>query len=124
MDELPELVTRARARLEQQALYPEPLREDACVVVWPWFFRLPHLRRYSAYAFIRRIALRASVDELIASRGRGWLEDLLVHELCHVWQHQHHPVRMFVALIRYRYDENPFELEARAAAAYLGAVGR
>jgi hypothetical protein len=103
-------------RLERQALYPKPLRRRVPVVVWPWFFRVPPYRRYVAYELAGLIVLSDSPEALIERRGEQWLEDLLVHELCHVWQMQNHPVRMTLALARYRYDENPFEREARAAA--------
>lgn len=111
-----EIVARARLRLEGQRLYPRPLRKQVPVVVWPWFFQLPPFRRYVAYELAGLIVLSATPDELIDRRGERWLENLLVHELCHVWQLQHHPVRMSAALLRYRYDENPFEREARQAA--------
>jgi hypothetical protein len=110
------LLARARAQLERQELYPRPLRADATVVVWPWFFRIPWYRRYVAYTLVRRIVLSAAPDELIARRGERWFVSLLVHELCHVWQVQHHPIATAFAHVRYRYRENPFELEARAAA--------
>jgi hypothetical protein len=84
--------------------------------VWPWFFRIPWYRRYVAYTLVRRIVLSAAPDELIARRGERWFVSLLVHELCHVWQVQHHPIATAFAHVRYRYRENPFELEARAAA--------
>ncbi len=52
----------------------------------------------------------------MARNGQDRLEGLLVHELCHVWQFQHHPIHMTYALLRYRYQENPYEQEARRAA--------
>jgi hypothetical protein len=117
---LAELLARARRRLEAQALYPKPLRKRVPVVVWPWFFRLPPYRRYVAYELAGVIVLSAPPEDLVARRGERWLEDLLVHELCHVWQFQHHPVRMTLALLRHPYDRNPYELEARAAARAAG----
>ena len=111
------VVARARRRLEALALYPKPLRRDVRVVVWPWFFRFLWFRRYVAYALIRTVVLRETPAEYAARRGEQKLEDLLVHELCHVWQTQHHPIRTALALARYRYRENPFEQEARRAAA-------
>jgi hypothetical protein len=41
-------------------------------------------------------------------------DDLLTHELCHVWQMQHKPVRMPLSYLR-GYTHNPHELEARRA---------
>ncbi len=126
---LPELLARARGRLERLALYPRPLRDDVVVVVWRWFFRIPWYRRYVAYTLVRRVVLSAPPGELIARRGERWLEDLLVHELCHVWQVQHHRFRTALAHLRYRYRDNPYEIEARAAAtapaeATRGSAGR
>jgi len=111
------VLERARRRLDALALYPKPLRRDVRVVVWPWFFRFLWFRRYVAYALIKTIVLRETPGQYVARRGEKSLEDLLVHELCHVWQTQHHPVKTAFALARYRYRENPFEQEARRAAA-------
>ncbi|MFL5851316.1 MAG: hypothetical protein ACJ77G_02365, partial [Solirubrobacteraceae bacterium] len=47
--------------------------------------------------------------------GAGSSEDLLCHELCHVWQMQHHPVRMPLSFVRHGYEGNAYELEARRA---------
>jgi hypothetical protein len=49
---------------------------------------------------------------------RGTLLKLLVaHELCHVWQMQHRPVRMPLSYLLVGYDRNPYEEEARRCAA-------
>jgi hypothetical protein len=98
----------AKARLDRLDFYRRPVQLDR-VRVWtvPWFFRLPKLRRYDGYALRRTILLR----HLLA----GTSEDLLTHELCHIWQQQHHPWRVFWAWLTKPYDENPFELEARRA---------
>ena len=90
-------------------LYPEPVRiERVRVVVSPFFFRLPGLRRYRGYALWRTIVLRESV------RGAA-SDDLLTHELCHIWQMEQRPMAAMVAWLSYGYRENPFELEARRA---------
>jgi hypothetical protein len=115
--DLEAVLAAARRRLEPLALYPEPLRSDVRAVVWPWLFRVPGFRRYAAYAFIRRIAVKETPEVYVARNGRDRLERLLVHELCHIWQFQHHPVHTTLALLRYRYKNNPYELEARRAAA-------
>jgi hypothetical protein len=112
-----EVLAAARRRLEALALYPRPLRRDVRVVVWPWFFRFLWFRRYVAYALIRTIVLKEMPAEYVARRGARRFEDLLVHELCHIWQTQHHPIRSALALLRYSYRDNPFEQEARRAAA-------
>jgi Domain of unknown function (DUF4157) len=76
--------------------------------VAPWFFRLPKLKRYDGYALKRTILLRHSP-------GAGASEDLITHELCHVWQQQHERWRVVWAWATKRYEENPYELEARRA---------
>ena len=101
---------RARARLEPLQLYPRPIRRDARVVVLPVFFRLPRLRRYSGYALVRTILLRHPP-------GRGASDDLVTHELCHIWQMQHRPIHMVWTYLTTRYGDNPYEREARWAVA-------
>jgi hypothetical protein len=56
---------------------------------------------------------------LILLRGRRLMadEDLICHELCHVWQMQHRPVRMPLSYLKLGYARNPYEAEARRAAA-------
>jgi hypothetical protein len=41
-------------------------------------------------------------------------DDLVTHELCHVWQMQHRPLRMPLSYLR-GYASNRYELEARGA---------
>ena len=55
--------------------------------VAPWFFRLPPFRRFDGYAAHDTILLREPPGPDAAS------DDLVTHELCHVWQMQHHPVQ-------------------------------
>jgi hypothetical protein len=99
-------LARAKARLDRLSLYPAPVRIDGVrVVVAPWFFRLPLLRRYHGYCLIRTILVRRDDPS----------DDLVTHELVHVWQQQHHPLRMPLSYLRHRYRSNPYELEARAA---------
>ena len=75
------------------------------MIVFPLFFRLPGFRRYSGYALWRTILLRRSQAS----------DDLLTHELCHLWQMQHRPLAVLWAWARHRYANNPFEREARRA---------
>jgi hypothetical protein len=99
-------LARAKARLDRLSLYPEPVSLDGVrVIVSPTFFRLPGFRRYRGYAFWRTIVVR----DANAS------DDLLTHELCHVWQAQQRPLAQLLAWVRYPYWQNPFEREARAA---------
>ena len=75
------------------------------VVVAPWFFRLPGFRRFTAYALWRTILLRSpDVDD-----------DLVTHELCHVWQGQQRRWHVLFTYARTCYARNPYEAEARRA---------
>jgi len=75
------------------------------VIAAPWFFRLPWLRRFDGYA----------LHETILLRDGDASEDLLVHELCHVWQMQHRAVRMPLSYFLSGYWDSPYERQARAA---------
>jgi hypothetical protein len=100
-------LVRAQARLGPLALYPRPVRiAGVHLLAAPWLFRLPWLRRFDGYATHRVILVRARVlmDD----------EDLVTHELCHVWQMQHRPLRMPLSYLR-GYAANRYELEARGA---------
>ena len=102
---------RARARLDRLDLYPRPVRTGGVrILVAPWLFRMPRLRRYDGYALPWTILLRHAPR-------RGASDDLVTHELCHLWQMQHRPLRLFWAWLSKRYEENPYELEASRAVA-------
>jgi hypothetical protein len=102
---------RARARLDRLDLYPHPVRiAQVRVVHLPALFRLPWLRRFDGYATHRVIFLRRPI-------AGGEQDDLVTHELCHVWQMQHRPVAMPLSYALRGYDRNPYEAEARRAAA-------
>ena len=97
---------RAKARLDLLDCYPEPVRLDGVrVTVAPRFFRLPGFRRHDGYALSRTILLRRAEAS----------DNLLTHELCHVWQMQHRPLAVSLAWLLYPYRSNPFEREARRA---------
>jgi hypothetical protein len=97
-------------------LYPRPVDlRGVRVLVVPWFFRLPRLRRYRGYALRRTILLRRRVEGVGA-------DDLLTHELCHVWQMQHRPLHVLWTYGTTRYRENPYEREAREAVARTRGV--
>jgi hypothetical protein len=101
-------LARAKARLDRLDLYPRPVSvRSVRIFVVPRLFRLPWFRRFDGYSAHRTILLRA----------RAFLEDddLVTHELCHVWQMQHHPVRMPLSYVLLGYDENPYEREAARA---------
>jgi hypothetical protein len=100
----------AKARLDRLDLYPRPvsLRRVALVVAPP-LFRLPWFRRFDGYATHVAIFVR-SCEQLADG-------DLVTHELCHVWQMQHAPLRMPLSYLVGGYAGNAYELEARRAAA-------
>jgi len=103
-------LARAKARLDLSELYARPVSLRG-VRIWvvPWLFRLPWFRRFDGYSAWWTILLRA----------RGFLadEELVAHELCHVWQMQHRPLAMPLSYLYRGYADNPYEREARDAAA-------
>jgi hypothetical protein len=99
----------ARARLDRLELYPRPVRlRGVRVLHWPWWFRLPWCRRFTGYALGPLILLRRPLSQSA--------DDLLVHELCHVWQWQDHHLRMWLSYLTEGYRDNRHEVEARRAA--------
>jgi hypothetical protein len=74
---------------------------------------VPGFRRFNGYA----------TRHLVLLRGPGIDEDLVVHELCHVWQLQFSPLRVWLSYARpstfsrdrTRYRANRYEVEARRA---------
>jgi hypothetical protein len=102
-------IARAKARLDRLEWYPRPVEVRRVRILWvPWLFRLPWFRRFDGYTMWPLILLRSPVAEVS--------DDLVVHELCHVWQMQHHPLRMPLSYLVRGYAENPNEVQARAAA--------
>jgi hypothetical protein len=101
----------AKARLDRLALYPRPvaLRRTVRIFIVPWLFRLPWFSRFDGYTMWDLILLRAPLEATSA--------DLVCHELCHVWQMQHHPLTMPLSYLYRGYASNPYEIEARRAAA-------
>jgi hypothetical protein len=103
-------LARAKERLDRHALYSRPVSLRG-VRLWivPWLFRLPWFRRFDGYSAWWTILLRSRA--LLAD------DELVAHELCHVWQMQHRPVRMPLSYVLLGYDGNPYEEEARRCAA-------
>jgi hypothetical protein len=96
---------RAKARLDALDYYTRPVSlRGVRIRVVPWLFRLPWFRRFDGYALHWTILLRSRA--LVAD------DDLVAHELCHVWQMQHHPVRMPLSYLVLGYERNPYEQEA------------
>ena len=99
---------RAKERLDRLDWWPSPVRiEHVRLFVTPWFFRLPWLSRFDGYALHNAILIRSADVS----------DDLVVHELCHVWQMQHRPLRMPLSYLGTGYAANQYERQARAAAA-------
>jgi hypothetical protein len=99
---------RAKARLDTLDYYREPVRVDRVrILVAPWFFRVPGFRRYRGYALWRTILLEEPNPS----------DDLVTHELCHIWQGQHRALHVSWKHLTTRYRSNPYELEARRAVA-------
>ena len=103
-------IGRAKARLDTLRLYPSPVRVGRVRILHtPWLFRLPWFRRFHGYTMWPLVLLAQPVASVS--------DDLIVHELCHVWQMQHHPLAMPLSYLWQGYRDNPHEIEARAAAA-------
>ena len=114
-EESRELLRRAKCRLDRLDFYPEPVDlRGVRILVVPWLFRVPGFRRFRGYA----------TRHLVLLKGPALDEDLIAHELCHVWQLQHRPLRVWLSYARpstfssdrTRYRANRYEIEARAAA--------
>jgi hypothetical protein len=114
-EESRELLRRAKSRLDRLDFYPEPVDlRGVRILVVPWLFRVSGFRRFRGYA----------TRHLVLLKGPALDEDLIVHELCHVWQLQHRPLRVWLSYARpstfssdrTRYRANRYEIEARTAA--------
>jgi hypothetical protein len=114
-EERRELLRRAKSRLDRLDFYSEPVDlRGVRLLVAPWLFRVPGFRRFRGYA----------TRHLVLVKGPEVDEDLVTHELCHVWQLQHRPLRVWLSYARpstfsrdrTRYRANRYEVEARSAA--------
>jgi len=102
------LIRAAKRRLDTLRLYPAPVDvRRVRVLSTPWLFRLPGFRRFHGYEIGPLILVRRPLETV--------REDLVVHELTHVWQHQHRPIRMWLSYLTQGYRENEHEVEARDA---------
>jgi hypothetical protein len=100
-------LARAKERLDRLDWYPRPVQIGRVhILTVPWLFRLPWFRRFDGYALHGTILLRSP----------GASDDLVTHELCHVWQMQHRPVLMPLSYLLSGYAANPYERQARRAA--------
>ena len=73
----------------------------------PWLFAVPGFRRFHGYELGPLIFVKRPLEQVS--------EDLVVHELCHVWQSQHRWLRMWTSYLWQGYRDNPHEVQARAA---------
>src|SRR3954453_3432342 len=110
-------LVEAKQRLDPRALFPRPVSIRS-VRIWivPWLFRLPWFRRFQGYSAHWTILLRSPA--LLAD------VELVAHDLCHIWQMHRHPVRMPLSYLLVGYERNPYEEEARRAAALNGDCHR
>jgi hypothetical protein len=101
-------ILRAKERLDGLDFYPRPVRIGHVRILHvPWLFRLPWFRRFHGYEMGPLILLKRPLAETS--------DDLLVHELCHVWQDQHRRLRLWTSYLYLGYKDNPHEVEARRA---------
>ena len=102
------VIARAKARLDRLSLYPVPVDVRRVRILHaPRLFALPWFRRFDGYEAGPIIFLRRPLSETS--------EDLVVHELCHVWQSQHRFLRMALSYLWEGYRDNRHEVEARYA---------
>ena len=103
-----ELLRGAKRRVDALDFYPVPVStRHVRVLSTPWLFRLPGFRGFHGYEAGPLILTRRPLERV--------QEDLLVHELVHVWQSQHRPVRMWLSYLWQGYRGNEHEIEARTA---------
>jgi len=103
-------IKRAKARLDRLDFYPRPVRiAHVRILHVPWLFRLPWFRRFHGYEIGPLILIRKPLHEVS--------NDLITHELCHVWQDQHKRLRLWTSYLHQGYRNNPHEIQARRAVA-------
>jgi hypothetical protein len=103
-------LARAARRLATLALYPEPVRmRNVRILPAPRLFRIPGFRRFHGYEVGPLILVRRPLEAVS--------NDLVTHELCHVWQDQHRRVYMWLSYLWQGYRRNEHEIEARRATA-------
>ena len=100
----------AKVRLDRLDFHPCPVSTARTRILHvPWLFRAPWFRRFDGYEWCGQILLRRPLAEVS--------DDLITHELCHVWQEQHGRARLWLSYVHRGYAQNPNELEARRAVA-------
>ena len=111
-------IERAWRRIAPLALYPRPLDTSRVrILTAPRLFRIPWFRRFDGYTIWSTILLRNHLHQAD--------DELITHELVHVWQGQHEWPRLWLSYVkpstfwgdRSGYWENRYEREARSAVA-------
>ena len=103
-----ELLRAAKRRVDTLDFYPQRVEmRHVRVLSTPWLFRIPGFRRFYGYELGPLILTRRPLEQV--------QEDLVVHELTHVWQSQHRPIRMWLSYLWQGYRANEHEIEAREA---------
>jgi hypothetical protein len=109
-------IERAWRRIEPLRLYPRPLDTSRVrILTMPRLFAIPWFRRFDGYTIWSTILLRQPLHQVD--------DDLITHELVHVWQGQHEWARLWISYVRPStfwgdrsgYWENPYEVQAREA---------
>ena len=102
-------LARAKTRLDTLDWYPEPGARGCASASSSHRGSsvIPGFRRYHGYAFWRTILLKHA----------NLPDDLVTHELCHIWQGQHRALHMAWKHMTTRYRSNPYEIQARRAVA-------
>jgi len=101
-------IRRAKARLDRLPLYPRPVDIGRVRILHvPRLFELPWFRRFDGYEAGPFIFLRRPLAETS--------DDLVCHELVHVWQSQHRMLRLALSYLWQGYENNRHEIEARFA---------
>ena len=109
-------LSRAHRRLSSLGLYPRPLRmRHVRILHVPWLFAVPGFRRFVGYEIGPLILVRLPLEAVS--------NDLIVHELCHVWQDQHRRFRMWASYLWQGYRHNRHEVEARRAVSETRHLG-
>jgi hypothetical protein len=111
-------IERAWRRIEPLALYPRPIDLTGVRILEArWLFRLPWFRRFDGYTIWSTILVRKRLERVD--------DELVTHELVHVWQGQHEWGLLWLSYLkpstfwgdRSGYWENRYEREARSAVA-------
>ena len=111
-----ELLRAAAKRLTTLDFYPHPVRTSKVRILHaPWFFRAPVLKRFHGYELGPLILTRDPLDQVSV--------DLVVHELCHVWQLQHRPL-FWLSYLWQGYANNAYERQARLAVSLTRPTSR